>query len=483
MWKRRQKTSRPPAAIANQACGTNLVRGTILYKYIINLSPQREGPADSDRGYKARQGSYLLALTMEDEKYRGQNPPTVTANVLSSSHLRMVNTRRRRGNGLQFMTIQLMTVLQLFSFIVIVVLSSYLSQNDSRRSHNASGGGSFDFVAPLVAEKDPSIVRSSSDLVATVPTARTQSNNPASVVLPNVFLAGAQKAGTSAVVDWLVSAHDVCKAQTFDDEPSWFAKEVHFFNNDERFKHGAEFYTKRFQHCNSSDFAMDATPAYALHAMRVGNFYRQLLPSLCSKNCSMGISLDGRVQGLKVMMILREPVARELSWYNHQKSEGIFYALKKANSNYSFDEYVDKVILGRPTRFSKENGQCSGALCRSLYSKLIPQWLDVIPRNHMLILSHQELKHDPGTFMKRIEDFLGLPPHKQNETLRIVNDKPYSEKISLPSCQSKNKLAGIFQPYNEDLYALLAQNPGPPMEQRPFPEFDAAKCNEDEGIV
>ena len=46
------------------------------------------------------------------------------------------------------------------------------------------------------------------------------------------------------------------------------------------------------------------------------------------------------------------------------------------------------------------------------------------------------------------------------------------------SCPSQNKLADIFQPSNKDLYAKLAQNPGPPMEQRPFPEFEVAACRD-----
>ncbi len=302
------------------------------------------------------------------------------------------------------------------------------------------------------------------------------------VGVPNVLLAGARKAGTSAVADWLFSAHAICSARTFAGEPDWYAKEVHFFEKNERFEQGAEFYTRRFDHCNSSDFIMDATPGYAVHAIRIGNFYRELVPS---NNYSVATTpLDGYVQGLKVMMILREPVSRELSWYNHKAfntkfTSGLWGGVLK--SNHSFDEYTDEVLLRKPIRLSKA-GQCYGALCLSLYSTLIPQWLQVIPRSQMLILSYQELKNDPDTFMKRIEGFLGLPPHKPNATLKQANVKSFAEKSSFPSCRSKNKLAGIFQPFNEELYALLRQNPGPPMEQSPFPEFDVQECIPDEGM-
>lgn len=402
---------------------------------------------------------------MEEINHRGQIRQSVGAAV-SSSRLRgcLVNTRCRRGNGLQLRTVELMIVLLFISFIAIAVLSSYLPrQITSEKSSN--GSLHFDLSVPPV-DKQPSIT--------------TLDINPASVV-PNVLLVGAQKAGTSAVADWLFLAHNFCKAKTFRNEPNWFDKEVHFFDKKERFKHGAKFYKRRFNHCKSSDFSMDATPNYALHAIRIGNFYRELFPSLCN-NCSMKTALDGRVQGLKVMMILREPISRELSWYNHKMFNMKHNSTRNLlQANHSFDEYVDEELLLKPTRFSKA-GECSGALCRSLYSKLIPQWLEVIPRDQMLLLSYQELKNDPVTFMTRIEGFLGLAPHKPNEMLKRVNCKSYAEKTSLSSCRSQIKLADVFQPFNADLYALLAQNPGPPMEQSPFPEFELEGCKEDEEI-
>ena len=302
------------------------------------------------------------------------------------------------------------------------------------------------------------------------------------VGVPNVLLAGTQKAGTSAVAGWLFSAHGVCSAQTFADEEYWMAKEVHFFDLEQRFEQGAAFYLRRFEHCNSFDFIMDATPEYAMYAFRIGNFYRELGNNYSVANTP----LDGFIPGLKVMMILREPVSRELSWYNNMAFNMKFPSLANGKENvmefnYSFDEYTDEVLLRDATQFL-DDGQCYGGICRSMYSKLISQWLQVIPRSQMLILSYRELKDDPDTFMKRIEGFLGLPPNKPKATLIQENVNSFAEKTPLPSCRSKNKLAGIFQPFNEELYALLRQNPGPPMEQSPFPEFDVQECIPDEGM-
>ncbi len=283
------------------------------------------------------------------------------------------------------------------------------------------------------------------------------------LIFPNVLLIGTQKAGTTAVAHWLSSSPATCTALTFDNEPRWYNKEVHFFNQPERFQHGQEFYARRFEHCTSSKFVIDATPNYAPHAGRIGDFYHQL---------------SGCISSLKVMMILREPVSRELSAYNHRKDKppGANWSLKK---NYtSFDEYVDEELIlaltNRPTL-----PQNFSQWFFSLYAIHLRHWFDVLERDQILILSYHELIRDPMTFQRRIEEFLGLPPSgKLKNVTTKKNVKSFPGKDAVVSCRSRNKLAGIFQPYNENLYALLAQNPGSPMEQNPFPEFEVAACHD-----
>jgi hypothetical protein len=278
------------------------------------------------------------------------------------------------------------------------------------------------------------------------------------IIVPNVLLVGAQKAGSSTVAKWLSSLKSTCDAQTFDNEPPWYGKEVHFFDIQERFEHGKEFYARRFDHCGSSDLVIDATPNYATFATRIGDFYLQL---------RMISSANGHISNLKVMLILREPVSRELSAYNHMKFNTVtgsdVWALKR---NYSsFDEYVDEEKLSN----------------LGFYSTQLRQWFRILKRDQILILSYHELKRDPTTFQRRIVDFLGLPPNSVNSKMESANFKAFTGKEAVLSCRTRNKLGMTFQPHNEDLYALLTQNPGPPMEQKPFPEFEVAACKDNDG--
>lgn len=78
--------------------------------------------------------------------------------------------------------------------------------------------------------------------------------------LPNVLLIGAQKAGTTAISEWMFGSGSVCKARVFDNEPSFYRKEVTFFNHARRYREGHLFYAKRFEHCSKNyTLSMDAT--------------------------------------------------------------------------------------------------------------------------------------------------------------------------------------------------------------------------------
>jgi hypothetical protein len=147
---------------------------------------------------------------------------------------------------------------------------------------------------------------------------------------------------------------------------------------------------------------------------------------------------------------------------------------------YSFDEYVHHVLLKRETKRKTTNAKgehVHGPLRRDLYAFYLKQWFEWLPRDQLLILSYHELKSDPTTFKTRIEDFLGLKHQPQGE-IEEVNTHSSPTKTVLPSCQSRDRLATVFQPWNEELYQLLGQYPGPPMEQRPFPKFEAEACQD-----
>jgi Sulfotransferase domain len=279
--------------------------------------------------------------------------------------------------------------------------------------------------------------------------------------LPKVLLVGAQKAGTSAIADWLFEG-GFQRPQVFEDEPDYYSKEVHFFDVEHRYQQGLHFYAQRFPNGEG----MDATPDTLPLADRVYHIYQA--------------AGGDQAQTVKILVILREPVSRELSLYNHlaydcrhlpasQRTSWHDHVLDKDGKIMSFDDYVRETSLPALARTSGP-GQSTR---HGLYARHFQKWLDHFDRSQILVLSYDELVHHPKALQDRIQRFLGrvIP----GALLRAnSNDNP--DKVRLPSCEARDALLEVFLPENEKLYQLLESHPGPPMEQSPFPPFRLSRC-------
>eukprot|EP00171_Calliarthron_tuberculosum_P009405 IDg9405t1 len=281
--------------------------------------------------------------------------------------------------------------------------------------------------------------------------------------LPTVQLIGAQKAGTSAVADWLFESGEFQRPLVFDNEPYYYSKEVHFFDSEHRYEQGAEFYAKRFQQYGERDMTrtMDATPDTLAFAERVQSTYE-----------TAGGNQEKRV---KIIVILREPVSRELSLYNHlafdcrslrvpERSAWHKQVTKENGLIMSFDEFVR--IKSIPA-LGRESGP-GRSTRHGMYVTHLSKWFDLFDRKQILVLSYDELQRYPKKLLERIQTFLG---HKIPGSLNRSNSNDSQHKIQLPSVKAERALNAVFAPLNDRLYQLLESSPGPSMEQRPFPQF------------
>jgi hypothetical protein len=105
------------------------------------------------------------------------------------------------------------------------------------------------------------------------------------------------------------------------------------------------------------------------------------------------------VPQVRIIAVLREPVARAVSAYRMCRGQGIeprpFEQVAAAAAscatvlpNHGVREYVR---LG-------------------LYSQLLPPYLRIFPRRQILFLRYDDLERDPAGFMAQIDAFLGLDP-------------------------------------------------------------------------
>ena len=312
--------------------------------------------------------------------------------------------------------------------------------------------------------------------------------------LQNVLFAGVAKSGTTSLTSWLLDSFGMCGAKVLPGEldnthnEDLVRKEVHFYDKDNTFQgKGIQFYKRKYDHCSGQKHIMDGTPDTVMFPDRVYSTYKKEAPELLS--------------ALKIIVTLREPSSRELSWYNHMVDLASEYKKnntkvpnwiktvldteKEASPIMNFDEYTQQLIHGRLRDRLRQD---------SFYAKHLIKWFELFDRQQILILSYDEVKADPDKVQWRIKQFLGLKNQfaglndpssststststGSTSTLPKKNQRNSSLKQSIPSCKAQSTLADLFEPEHEKLYLLLEANSGPcSMEQHPFPKFRLGKC-------
>ena len=281
--------------------------------------------------------------------------------------------------------------------------------------------------------------------------------------LPAVQLIGAQKAGTSAIAEWLFEG-GFRRPRVFDGEPWFYRKETHFFDIDWNFHKGIDYYASRFEDgITGGAPALDATPDTLAFAQRVHDIYQ----------------LAGSATTVKIIVILRNPIARELSLYNHlaydcrsldssQLSGWHKQVTRPDNSIMSFDEFVHDVSMPALATDDSEDHGLGRSSRHGLYANHLLDWFKLFDRNQILVLNYVELCKHPQILQERIQSFVGriVPGNLRHENR---NDSP--QKVLMPSREAKQCLESFMKPHNERLYQLLEAHTGPSMELRPFPRF------------
>lgn len=180
--------------------------------------------------------------------------------------------------------------------------------------------------------------------------------------LPDAFLAGVPKAGTSTLARWL------------GDHPGVYLppeKEIHFF--DQQAEAGLEWYRRQF--VGPGTVALDATPSYALRDQWLAAAARA-------------------VPRARFLVLLRHPVDRLWSGYWYRRSMGVEVR--------SLREVVDAGIAAgehRPTPVRAGD-----------YRALLDRLDRHLDRNRLLLLLQDDLADEPDVVWSRSCSFLGLDP-------------------------------------------------------------------------
>lgn len=196
------------------------------------------------------------------------------------------------------------------------------------------------------------------------------------MALPNAFIVGVPKSGTTSIFSALSAQPNVCPSTT---------KEAHFFDP---LKFGEELpplseYEKLFDPKPDDTVLIEATPGYFHGGSVIAERIREVSPEA------------------KVAIILREPGARAFSWYRFQRTR------VKLEQDLSFEDYIDKCEkFGSDPEATRGAGPWTG-LTGGLYSNYLPAWQRVFGDN-LLVMFSDEFRARPDESLRRIGGHLGI---------------------------------------------------------------------------
>lgn len=215
--------------------------------------------------------------------------------------------------------------------------------------------------------------------------------------LPDFAILGAQKAGTTALYDYLSLHPGILPSRV---------KEVHFFDRYESREKGLSWYTSYFPNerrkeiergrLGYSPLSGEATGAYLFHP-QVPRLFRDLS--------------EKTTFSPKLIVLLRDPVWRALSHYQHNRRRKNREDLSFHDAVLAEDDRISADIerLHKDYNFQPASLMTYSYASRGLYMEQIERWLNYFPKHSFLFLSSSELKQNPKVTVESVFSFLGLP--------------------------------------------------------------------------
>lgn len=188
--------------------------------------------------------------------------------------------------------------------------------------------------------------------------------------LPNFLIIGAARCGTSSLHQNLKAHPKLCygrlpKADVYRDDPL-FEKEMHFFDKEDKFNRGLQWYASRWDHAKPGQLRFESTPNYISHP-----------------KCPQRIA-DVMPNGRFILM-LRNPVDRAWShywWWKDRRRLSIFDLQ---------NPHIDIIRKG-------------------IYYDQVRRWLCQFPLDRFLIIRSEDYFANERNVLRQVFDWIGIEP-------------------------------------------------------------------------
>lgn len=196
--------------------------------------------------------------------------------------------------------------------------------------------------------------------------------------LPNLINAGVTKAGTTSLFGYLGQHPDICLAdeKDLDHFSSWRFGEPP--------AEPLEAYAAHFAHCTGQAYRLDASPDYFTGGEPLVR------------------ALDDALPDVRVIMVLRDPVARLWSSYTYKKARGAL------PDEATFREVFEADLAARESGFDRTRaGEHHRTLSTGFYLENLRPWIDRLGDRCRVVFLEQ-LAEDPAERMREVFDWLGI---------------------------------------------------------------------------
>lgn len=253
--------------------------------------------------------------------------------------------------------------------------------------------------------------------------------------LPDFLIIGGQRCGTTSLYNYLLGHPQVLAP---------LVKEPQFFTY--RWPSGIGWYRAQFplnprrRSAGSTArpaLSFDATPYYLFHP--------------CAADRASAV-----VPQAKLIALLRDPVERAYSHYQHSVRQGqeplpFPEALELEPARLAGEEER----LRADSHYPGTNHRLFSYASRGLYAEQLERWLRRFPRQSLLVLRSEDLFTDPAHQFRTVLGFLGLPEWEPTE-FGVHTKRSPRPPADMP-VQSRRMLEERFAPANRRLERLLAR--------------------------
>jgi hypothetical protein len=205
---------------------------------------------------------------------------------------------------------------------------------------------------------------------------------------------GAQKAATTSLFEYLKRHPELCLPAD---------KEAPYFSHDDVYSRGWDRYMeKTFVFADPACQWGTVTPQYM-----VGGVY-EATPTPCVAGRgydehTVPLRIYERLPDVRLVAILRDPVERARSHHRMAMMNGF----EQRSFDEAIRELLDPGLLERSRRHPEVD---TGYVTWGEYYRILAGYLDVFPREQILVLFTEELERAPERFLRRVHEFLDVKP-------------------------------------------------------------------------